>query len=301
MEKTYDKSLQARLEEYIAGIGGQRKAAAAIGYSEATISNYRNSKYIGDVAKLESRLRELLGNADAAAELATPDTYVPTSISRGVYETIRLCHLKGGLAIECGDAGIGKTRAAQKYAEDYPNSSIYITVNPCLVTIAAFLKLLCRRLKIPTGRKDDMWMEAESHLHGGRKVLIIDEAQHLPIKTIEAIRAFYDSNPELGIIMIGNAETVTHGGAATRESFAQIRNRTKLTEIRRTTQITREDISMLFPALVGEKEIDLLHVIAQSEQAVRGAANLYSNAMDNDDISYAGLTAMARVMKIITY
>lgn len=214
MGKVYDKSLQIRLEEYIAefGDGGQRKAAAAIGYSEATISQYRNSKYPGDVSKLEARMREMFGNAADAAELSLPDDYVPTSISRSVYETIRICHLKGGLAIECGDAGIGKTRAAKKYTEDYPNSSIYVTVNPCLVTIAAFLKLLCRQLKIPSGRKDDMWMAIESHLHGGRKVLIIDEAQHLPIKTIEAIRAFYDSNPELGIIMIGNAETVTHGG-----------------------------------------------------------------------------------------
>ena len=303
MEKTYDKALQVRLEEYIAGLGegGQRKASAVIGYSEATISQYRNSKYRGDVSRLESRLRELFGNQEDAAELSMPDDYVPTSISESVYDTIRICHLKGGLAIECGDAGIGKTRAAKKYVEDYPSSSIYVTVNPCLVTISAFLKLLCRQLKIPTGRKDDMWMDIESHLRGGRKVLIIDEAQHLPIKTIEAIRAFYDANPELGIIMIGNAETVSHGGSSTRESFAQIRNRTKLTEVRHTTQVTRDDIRLLFPGLPGEKEVDFLHVVAQSEQAVRGAVNLYSNALDNNDTSYTGLAAMAKAMRIVTY
>ncbi len=44
-----------------------------------------------------------------------------------------------------------------------------------------------------------------------------------------------------------------------------------------------------------------MHVVAQSEQAVRGAVNLYSNALDNNDTSYTGLAAMAKAMRIITY
>jgi len=300
MQKVCDTQLQQRLEAYIVEMGGQRRAADSIGYSEAVISTYRRGKYVGDIAKLEGKLREIFGNLEQAASLYNIDDYVSTSISRRVYETVRVCHLKGGLAIECGDAGIGKTKAAQKYISDYPNSSIYVTVNPCLVSISAFLKLLCRHMKIPTGRKDDMWFDIESQLRGGRKVLIIDEAQHLPIKTIESIRAFFDCNPELGIVLIGNAETVTQRSGRNRESFAQIKNRTKMTEIRRTAQITGEDIKLLFPELLNhKKEIDFLHMVAQSEQAIRGAVNLFSNASDNENTTYDGLLAMARAMHIV--
>ena len=301
MPKQYNPALQQKLEDYITAIGGQSKAAEVIGYSTGTLSTYRKGKYQGDVIKFEGRLQEVFGNQEEAAELHTSTGYVPTSISQQVYDTIRICHLKGGLAIECGDAGIGKTRAAEKYVEDYPNTSVYVTVNPCLVSITAFLKLLGRRLKVSAGRKDDMWFEIDEQLRGGKKVLIIDEAQHLPIKTIESIRAFFDGNPDLGIIMIGNAETVTSRRRG-KEAFAQIKNRTRLTEIRHTTHITKEDIQLLFPTLVGHnKEIELLHVIAQTEEGIRGAANLFSNALDNENITYDGLLAMARAMKMIMF
>ncbi len=298
--KEYNPELQQKLEEYITEVGSQSKAANNIGYSTGTLSTYRKGTYNGDVEKFENRLREFFDLKNEAQTLYAAPDYVPTSISEGVYATIRMCHLKGGLADECGDAGIGKTKAALKYAAEYPGSAIYVTVNPCVSSLNAFLKLLCRQLKLPTGRKDDMWMEIDAALRGGRRVLIIDEAQHLPIKTIEAIRAFTDDNPELGVTLIGNPETVTNGRS--RPAFAQIRNRTKLINIRRTLEVTKSDVKLLFPALAGhDKEIDLMHTIARSEQGIRGAVNLYSNARDNEDTSYQGLMAMAKTMKMLTY
>ncbi|MEF9853857.1 MAG: AAA family ATPase [Hydrogenoanaerobacterium sp.] len=303
-EKTYDAELQRKLEDYITEVGGQQKAAELIDYSAGALSTYRKGTYNGSVEKLEARLHELFTTKEDAESLASsvsPD-FVPTSISKQVYDTIRICHLKGGLAIECGDAGIGKTKAARKYVQDYPASAIYVSVNPCLVSTTAFLKLLCKRFKLPIGRKDDMWLALDEQLQGSKKVLIIDEAQHLPIKTIESIRALFDSNPELGIIFIGNVETVTNRSGRGKASFNQITNRTRLTEIRHTTQITKADMQLMFPALSScEKEIEFLHVIAQSEQGVRGAMNLYSNACDNENTSYEGLKAMAKAMKITIY
>lgn len=294
--------LQSKLREYIKECGSQNKAAKALNWSTAYLSTYLSGDFKGDLEKFEASLTEAFANKDAAENLKSAvvsGTYKPTSVSESVYETIRLCHLKGGLAIECGDAGIGKTMACKKYAEDYPSSAIYVTVNPCLVTLNAFLKLLCRVQKITaTGRKDEMWMRLSDAFAGERKVLIIDEAQHLPIKTIEAIRAFFDSNPLLGICLVGNIETVTNTGKS-REAFAQIRNRTKLTEVRHTSSIQRKDIALLFPAVEqDEKAIGLLLGIARSEQGVRGASNVFSNAVDNGNITYDGLLAMAKAMRL---
>ena len=204
-----------------------------------------------------------------------------------------MCHLKGGLAIECGDAGIGKTMACKKYAEDYPATAIYVSVNPCLVTLSAFLKLLCRTQKITaSGRKDEMWLRLADSFEGERKVLIIDEAQHLPIKTIEAIRAFFDSNPLLGICLVGNIETVTNTGKS-KEAFAQIRNRTKLTEVRHTSAIKSSDIELLFPAIKSdERAVNFLLGVSRSEQGIRGASNVFGNAVDNGNITYEGLIAI---------
>lgn len=297
--------LQQKLRDFLNECGSQNKAAQALGKSTAAISTYLNDCYKGNLENFESFLEETFSNKTAAESLKSArleNTYKPTSISEGVYETIRLCHLKGGLAIECGDAGIGKTMACKKYAEDYPDTAIYVTVNPCLVTLSAFLKMLCRVQKITAnGRKDEMWMRLSESFGGERKVLIIDEAQHLPIKTIEAIRAFFDSNPSLGICLVGNIETVTNTGKS-KEAFAQIRNRTKLTEIRHTSAIQSSDISLLFPVIADdERATKLILGIARSEQGLRGAGNVVSNSLDNGNISYEGLYAMAKAMRLNIY
>lgn len=299
----YNTELQQQLRNYIEELGSQNKASTALGMSTATISTYLSSSYKGNIQKVEKRLEEVFKNKAAAENLKSASVtgkYKPTSISKSVYETIRLCHLKGGLAIDCGDAGVGKTMACRKYEEDYPGSAIYVSVNPCLVTLSAFLKLLCRTLKIsvPNYRKDEMWIRLSDQFAGERKVLIIDEAQHLPIKTIEAIRAFFDSNPKLGICLVGNIETYTNTGKS-KDAFAQIRNRTKFTEIRHTTDVTYNDIILLFPALEkDEQAVKFVLGIARSEQCIRGAENLYSYAVDNGDISYGGLVAIAKEMKL---
>lgn len=293
--------LQKKLRSYIKECGSQNKAAALIGKSTAAISTYLSNSYAGNLEKFESYLEEVFKNKEAAENLKSAtaqNEYKPTTISESVYETIRLCHLKGGLAIECGDAGIGKTMACKKYAEDYSASTIYVTVNPCLVTLSAFLKLLCRTQKITAGRKDEMWLRLADSFEGERKVLIIDEAQHLPIKTIEAIRAFFDSNQQLGICLVGNIETVTNTGKS-KEAFAQIRNRTKLTEIRHTTSIKKSDIELLFPAVKDdERAVNFLLGVSRSEQGIRGASNVFCNAVDNGNITYEGLIAMAKAMKL---
>ena len=300
-----NKELQQQLRDYIDSVGSQSKAAAALGWSTAALSTYLNGKYKGNLENFERSLQEAFSNKSAAEQLKSADVsgvYKSTSISKGVYETIRLCHLKGGLAIECGDAGIGKTMACRKYAEEYPTTAIYVTVNPCLVTLNAFLKLLCRVMKIQTsGRKDEMWFRLADSFSGERKVLIIDEAQHLPIKTIEAIRAFFDNNPMLGICLVGNIETVTNTGKR-KEAFAQIRNRTKLTQVRHTSEIKSSDIVLLFPSIAtDEKAIQLIVGIARTEQGIRGAMNVFSNAVDNENITYEGLFAMAKDMRLKVY
>lgn len=231
--------------------------------------------------------------------------YANTSISKKVYDTIRICHVKGGLAVFAGDAGIGKTKAAQKYVADNPNSAVYIALNPCLTSIKSTLKVLANALNAPTSSTlDDMWTNIIGKLADGM-VLIFDEAQHLPIKTIETLRSFSDylrdKNQTLGIMFIGNNETVRRLGSNRKAEFAQINNRTKQTRICTTKKIKREDIMLLFPILAEKRmdaEIDFLWQISQTQQALRGAVNLFSNAYDNGKYDLKGLVSMAKFMEL---
>lgn len=290
--------VKSRLEEL--GEGGMAKLSADLGYSNSSaISQYLKGVYKSNGA-LEAKLEEYFAVMDAAEEMETGLAYVPTSISAQVYNTIRNCHLQGGLAFEVGDPGIGKTMAAEKYVADFPSSAYLLTVNPCFAGITSFLKLLCRTVHAAEGRKDDMWLNCAARL-SGKKVLIIDEAQHIPPKTLEIIRALSDDVKGLGIVFIGNRSTVDNMGGAREAVFAQITSRRKQCKIRFTSQISAADIEMLFPVFRERgmrQETELLLAVAQSKQGIRGATNLYYNARDNGNISYDGLIAMAKFMEL---
>lgn len=294
-----------KLNEFIAEQPSQEEAAKILGISSSILTPIRKGTYKGDTEKYIRKMADYFNLKADFSDTYREVKYANTSISKKVYDTIRICNVKGGLAVFAGDAGIGKTKAAQKYVADNPNSAVYIALNPCLTSIKSTLKVLANALNAPTSSTlDDMWTNIIGKLADGM-VLIFDEAQHLPIKTIETLRSFSDyfrdKNQTLGIMFIGNNETVRRLGSNRKAEFAQINNRTKQTRICTTKKIKREDIMLLFPILAEKRmdaEIDFLWQISQTQQAIRGAVNLFSNAYDNGKYDLKGLVSMAKFMEL---
>jgi len=273
-----------------------------LGISGSALSQVRNGKYNANPQRIFDMLESYFGVKEQTCLTYQEISYADTTISSEIYDIIGVCQAKGGLAIAAGDAGIGKTKAAQHYVALHPNNSILITVNPCLTSIKAVLKMMAEKLNVQTERsRDALWYAVAQKLKDGM-VLIFDESQHLTLKTVEVLRSFsdyfQDRGQTLGICFVGNLDTVTRLGSKKAE-FAQIANRTKQRKIYVRDQIQRADIVKLFPILQAEnreKEIGFLLQVAKTPQALRGAINLFSNAYDNEDYSYAGLDAMAKFM-----
>lgn len=282
-------------------LGSQNKACAQIGINTSIVSQLKSGKYAGNSDVQFSKLISYFGTKTEAAAAPSRQVmlsqYAKTSVSERVYEGIRNCQLQGGLATICGAAGIGKTMGAKQFRADHPNDSLYIAVNPCFRNIKALLKLLCTKLGIPERTIDEMWLGLANKLRDGM-VIIFDDAQHLPIKTLEALRAladdFADRGQTLGLCFVGNPETVF--GGKKRAEFAQISNRMKQRIVLSTSDTQENDIKLLFPATSSKMEVDLLLYVAHSVEGVRGTAALYTNAADNRDTSYDGLVAMAKHM-----
>lgn len=282
----------------------QNEVGKLMGISGTALSQIKNGKYPADPQSIFDAMANYFGVKEKAKLTYSEISYAPTYISSQIYDIISVCQVKGGLAIAAGDAGIGKTKAAQKFVTDNPTNSILITVNSCFTSIKSLLKIIAERIGAsPERSRDELWFAITRKLSDGM-VLIFDEAQHLTLKDIEVLRSFSDyfndKGQTLGICFIGNLDTVARIGSKKAE-FAQIANRTKQRKIYLKSQIKREDIKKLFPVLESEqkeKEIDFLFRIAQTPQALRGVVNLFSNAYDNEDYSYKGLVAMAKFMDI---
>lgn len=282
----------------------QKKLAKLMGMADATLSQIRKGGYKADPSKMFNIIENYFSVKEKAKLTYSEIGYAQTSISAEIYNIIRVCQVKGGLAIACGAAGIGKTKAAQQFVKEHRTNSALITVNPCISSIKSLLKVIAVKVGATIKKtRDELWLSITESLTDGM-VLIFDEAQHLPPTTIEVLRSFSDyfadNGQTLGICFVGNPETVDRYSSK-RAEFAQIANRTKQKKIYTQEEIKRDDIIKLFPILAEEqkeKEIELLWRVAKTPQALRGAINLFSNAYDNEDYSYEGLIAMMKFMEM---
>lgn len=316
MSKIYNQALQEQLRNYIADNGiSQNKLAPKIGVSVTKLSQYLNSKYDnGDVSKMESQLEEFFRTQqeqEASVEKARPygpvQGYAPTSISENVYKMIRYCQLQKGLVIIHGDAGVGKTKGAGKFEMENPTATIYIESSPAAGSLRGVLKQLARALKISDKlHNDDMADEIKAKLWDGNKLVIIDEAQHLTYKALEQITRWPDPDRLTGerhisLVLMGNS-VIYHRMRGRQEAiFSQQFSRMGYRLLCETRSITLDDTKKLFTKLAEDgrkKELAFLHGICQSKWGIRGAVNVYNNAVNNEDIGYEGLYSMARTMGI---
>lgn len=312
MSKTYNAELQARATRFMSEKGlSQAKAAPMMGISQTALSQWRRSIYDnGNIDEVESKLAEFFcaqDELDASLEKALPfkpvQDYIPTSISEDIVKLIRYCQLERGMVVIHGDAGIGKTKGAEKFAKENPSSTIYIQVTPSSGTLNSILRLLARELKVPASRCNlDLMLDIREKLDGTNKIIIIDEAQHLKLSALEEIRTLSDPNTitgqtGTGIVLIGNTEVYSRMVGKQEARFAQLFSRIKMNRYYNTRKVSVDDVRRLFP-LLDKKELDFLLGISHSKWGIRGSVNVYNNAVNNENISYNGLYSMARTMGI---
>ncbi|MBR1530022.1 MAG: ATP-binding protein [Oscillospiraceae bacterium] len=298
-------ALLGRVEQYLAEHPkvSQNELGKMIGFTSGSIlSSLRKGTYKTPEAAFQ-KIAAYFEVKDAANKRCAEVHYAPTNISSHIYGLIGVCQAAGGLTIAVGDAGIGKTKAAQKFHEDNPTNSYYLTINPCLTSVKSLLKAIASEIGATVERSvDDLWLSIVKKLSDGT-VLIFDEAQNLTIKEIETLRSFSDyfhsKGQTLGICFIGNPEAVVY--MSRKAEFAQISNRVRLRRFYTSDQITIEDIKMLFPILSEQhmqKEIEFLHKIACTPQALRGAVGVFMNAYANKDYTLDGLKVAAAYAEI---
>jgi len=301
-----NEALRERLEEYLKNSSkSQTTLAREIGISGTALSQYLSGKY-PTPGSIEPKIEEFFSLKEKADTVTKAPDYAETSISTEVYNTIAYCHVNRCIGAVIGDAGIGKTKGALKYAGDY-SEVIYITASKACKSQKNMYRMIARKLRLNENRNIlDLYYDIRSKLDGSNKLLIIDETQHLSLTTIDDIRFFNDQSdetdlPPVGIVLIGNNELRTKMMGRYEQSLAQLFNRIQIQRLMSTSHVLIEDIKKLFPVFVekgAEKEIKFLHGIATSRWGVRGAVKVFLNSSNNGDVSLSGLAAIAKYMGI---
>jgi DNA transposition AAA+ family ATPase len=194
--------------------------------SPATVNLWKNHKYTGDNDKISKAVKNFLEKeaerADAAEQSTNALGFVETSISRKIFEVARLCHLENELGVIYGNAGLGKTYSVKEYANHYDD--VILIEADLGFTAKVLFQELHRVLGMSgTGSVHSMFDECIRKLKGSGRMIIIDEAEHLPYRALELIRRIYDK-AGVGILLVGMPRLV-HNLRGKKGEYAQLFSR----------------------------------------------------------------------------
>ena len=229
----------------------QAAAAREIGISESALSQWLAGKYAGDRDAIADRVASwLVARADRAvmsASLPEPPGWIETPSAVRIDAALGYAQLAGDIAVIYGGAGMGKTMTSRKYAAKRPNAWV-ATMTPATQALGPCLDRVSEAcgLRTPGGRAARLEANLRERVEGARGLLIIDEAQHLGLRALEALRGLHDATGG-GLALVGNETIYTRiTGGRRAADFAQLHSR--VGKRVRLAAPDKKDISLLLDA-----------------------------------------------------
>lgn len=272
-------SAKESLLAFMASSGkSQRQVAREIGISSAQINQFLADKYEGDSDSTSDKVLQYL--AVAEKRLNTDKTvffYPELHNTREALFTCSYAHRNNEIALLCGDAGAGKTEALTYYRDNNPGV-ILVTANACIQSATAILQLICAELgKHAPYRRNAIMNLLVAQLSGTNRLIIVDEADHLSLQAIQALRSLNDQ-AHVGVVLSGNNKIYLQMYSPRRGyEFDQIRTRIVVRK-KVVNDYTAKEIHGVFPDL-GDTETGYLLKLANRE-SLRTAIKIYRIASD---------------------
>ena len=200
------ESTKQRLDDYVSATNiSLNKLSRQIGqkgYSSAVLSTYLNGRYGGDVAKLETEIEAFLDReAERKLKRKREIPFVETAAAKRILAGLRMAHLDGEIAVVTGGAGLGKTTALKEYARVY-RDVIIVEADLSLSNKAALAAIAKAIGSDQVGSVNAVFNEVVSKLKDTGKLIIIDEAEHLPTRALDLVRRINDLTG-CGIALVG--------------------------------------------------------------------------------------------------
>lgn len=228
--------------------------AKSMNLSAATLSQWLTGQYPGNNDKIDKAAKAFIGReTERSARPKDSFDFMLTENAAKIFETARLCHIDCEIGVVVGDAGTGKTIAAQEYAKRNPDV-ILIESDLSYTTKVLFQELHRQCGFSGIGTIHDMFEDVADKLRGSGRMIIVDEAENLPYKALDLLRRVYDK-AGIGIILIG-LNRLVENLRGKRGEFKQLYSRVSL--LARLRHLNDDDVNQfvaqVFPDANGLSE-----------------------------------------------
>lgn len=201
----------------------QSRLASMANVSTSVISQLLTGTYKGETEIMKKKVIAIIDrektNFEASIKrpsFATTKLYQKMSYMMTIAQSDKL------IAVFGGKSGIGKTVALREFVKENQHI-ILVEANPTY-TATTVLEKIGNLMQIPNhGRKDRMMDAIIERLRNTKRMMITDEAEYLPVKSLDILRRIYDQ-AEIPLVLCGTLRLYKNI-LSTREQMAQIYNR----------------------------------------------------------------------------
>jgi DNA transposition AAA+ family ATPase len=228
----------------------QSFVAKNLGVSTSVLSQYLADKYPGNNVEMDDKVKSFLDlQQKRATRKRIKPPFIKTSVAKRIHETAASVHEDGIMGVIVAKAGFGKTEGLQDYAKKNPDA-IYIEIDQGYNSLV-FFEEIHKLLFGETGHKDlhEMHVDIIKILKGSGRIIIVDQAEYLPLKALEMLRSIYDK-AGIGILLCG-LERLLENIRGHRGQFAQLHSRIGI--VTKLQPITSEDARLIIQSMLGEK------------------------------------------------
>lgn len=202
---------------------------AKSGIPTGTLSPFCTNNYAGNINRIAREIFKFKQMLDATAERADGIPLEPGYFSTPTSERLRalmvIAHM-GRITLGATGPGTGKTMVMREYRESVSNCWT-ATLSPTSRTLSAMMQEVLRALGFVAkgGWNRHLSRQIVDRLGGRRGLLIIDEANHADLESIEEIRSWHDETG-VGICLLGNEELIQRiENGPRRDAFARLNSR----------------------------------------------------------------------------
>jgi len=191
------------LKQFLAKQGlSQASIARSIGISASALSQYMRGIYTGDVEALEKKINIYIENYHEQSGDDNKMTITQTADLTMVDCTCSEIVINQEMGVIYGKAGTGKTVAIKDWASKHPEAVLVETL-PMMSAKELLLTILeALGQRNAQGSTVKLIKDIAKLFKKSERVLLIDEAENLTTKSLEAIRRIHDFS-QVPVVLIG--------------------------------------------------------------------------------------------------
>ena len=265
-----------KLLDYMKTSGvSQSQVAAALGISKTALSQYLADKYVGDCAKIDAKVDAYLRVQEKRSQAGKLNIgFVYTKTAKQMLSFLSMTHVLGQLGIMYGDAGTGKTTALKEYKKNNPSS---LLLEPdTTFTAKVMLSEICKLLNLDAkGTMNDLFNRVVGCLNGADRLLMVDEAELLPLRALETLRRIHDKTG-CAVVLVGMPKLLLNLKGSHSE-FKQLYGRVSM-HLNLGNEIDARDLKQFANEVLGVSDEHILTLLSEKAGGnMRKMAKLMEN------------------------